>query len=83
MRMATDIGMDCDGEDELVILSVKVVEVIKPQILNHIWVNPAMAVGCLLDKHHGWQAVSISATYPSSLAVILTHPDSMLAWNLS
>lgn len=51
--------MYCDGEDELVVFAVKVVEVVSPDILDVPRVYEAVAVGRRFDEHHGWQIVQV------------------------
>lgn len=57
--MASNIGMYCDREAELVLLSVEVIEVVSPEVFNITRIHPAMRIGCFLDEHHRREVVQI------------------------
>lgn len=59
MRTTGDIRMDGNGKYELVILSIEVVEVVPPEILNVASVDESMAVRRRLDEHHGGKIIDI------------------------
>ncbi len=46
-------------KDELIVLSVEVVEVIAPQVLGVSCINEPVAVGRTLDEHVRWQVIQI------------------------
>jgi hypothetical protein len=56
---AGDIGVDGDGEDRVVVLAVDPVELVAPHLLYVARIDEAVAVGRLLDEHHGRQVVQI------------------------
>jgi len=53
VRSPADVGVYRHGKDKLVVLSVEVVKVIHPNLLNIAWIYPAVRVCTVLDKHHG------------------------------
>ena len=57
--MASDIWMYRDREAELLFLSVKVIEVVSPEVFYIARVHPAMRIGCFLDKHHRREIVQV------------------------
>lgn len=59
VRTTADVGMDRDGEDELIVLAIEVVEMIAPNVLHIARVDESMAIGCLFDEHHWWQIVDV------------------------
>ena len=61
LRVAGDVGVDGDGEDELVVLAVAVVELVAPDVLDVAGVDEAVAVGRRLDEHHRRQVVQVPA----------------------
>lgn len=48
---ARDVGVDGDGEDELVVLAVEVVEVVPPDVLDVAGIDPSVGVCIVLDEH--------------------------------
>jgi hypothetical protein len=54
-----NIRMNRHRKAKLLVIFVKVIEVIHPQLFNDLRVHPAMAVWCLLDEHHGRQIVDV------------------------
>jgi hypothetical protein len=44
-------------KDELVVLPVKVVKVVTPQVFGVSSIDKTMAVGCTLDEHVRWQII--------------------------
>ena len=40
-------------------LAVEVIKVVSPYVLDISRVHPPVAVGAVLDEHHGWQIVDI------------------------
>ncbi len=46
--------MDGDGEDELVVFSVHVVEVVPPDVFDVARIDESMTVWSFFDEHHGW-----------------------------
>ena len=61
MRMTANVRMDSHRKAEFIILPIKVVEMVPPQIFHIPWVNPAVRVWRLLDEHHRWQIIEIPA----------------------
>ena len=59
MWMAADIRMDGHRKAKVVVLSIEIVEMISPQVLNVFWVHPAVGIRSFLDKHHWGQVVKI------------------------
>lgn len=45
LRMPGDIGVDGDGEDELIVLPIAVIELIAPDILHVTGIDKPMTVG--------------------------------------
>ena len=59
VRMAADVRVDGHREAKVVVFPVEIIEMISPQVLNILWVHPAMGIGSFLDKHHRGQVVEI------------------------
>lgn len=59
MRPPTHIRMDRHRERELVILSVEVIEVIHPNLLDIPWIDETVAVRHLLHVHHWRQIIEV------------------------
>lgn len=59
MRSSRNIRMDGNREDKLIILAVKVVKVIPPDIFDIPGIHEPMAVGCLLDVHHRRKVINV------------------------
>ena len=59
MWMTTDVRVDGHREAEIVILPIKEVKMISPQVLNVFWIHPAVGVGGFLDEHHGGEVIKI------------------------
>lgn len=51
VRMAGDVRVHGDGEDEVVVLAVEVVEVVAPELLDCFGVDPAVGLGGAFDEH--------------------------------
>lgn len=49
--MAGDVRVHGDGEDEVVVLAVEVVEVVAPELLDRLRVHPAVGLGRGFDEH--------------------------------
>lgn len=56
MRSTTDIRMNRHRKDELVVLSIEVIEMIHPYRFDISWVHPSMAIGAVFDEPGGRQA---------------------------
>ena len=59
--MAADVGMDRHREAEIVVFPVKVIKVVSPQVLDVLWVHPAVGIGGFFDKHHRGKVVEVPA----------------------
>lgn len=59
MRPARNIRMDRNRKDELVILPIKIVKVIAPDILYITRIHESMTIRRLFDKHHRRQVVEV------------------------
>ena len=59
VRMARDVRVDRHGKAKIVVLPVKEVEVVSPQVLDVLWVYPPVRVGRFLDEHHWGEIVQI------------------------
>lgn len=49
--LITHVRMNCNRKDELVVLSVEVIKMIPPDVLDIAWVDEAMTIWCSLDEH--------------------------------
>ena len=59
MRVSANIRMNRHGIAKVIVLTVKVIEVVPPEILDVFRINPAVRVGRFLDEHHGRQVIEI------------------------
>lgn len=59
MRSTRNIRMDRQRKNKLVMLAVKVIKVVTPNVFHVAGVDEAVAVGRLLDEHHGRQVVEV------------------------
>lgn len=51
VRVAGDVRVHGDGEDEVVVFAVEVVEVVAPELLDGLGVHPAVGLGGAFDEH--------------------------------
>jgi len=51
VRVAGDVRVHGDGEDEVVVFAVEVVEVVAPELLDRLGVHPAVGLRGGFDKH--------------------------------
>lgn len=59
--MPGDVGVDGDGEYEVVVLAIAVVELVAPDVFDVAGVDEAVAVRRGLDEHHRRQVVEVPA----------------------
>jgi hypothetical protein len=73
LRTPGNIRVHGNGKDEFVIFAVAVIELITPKVLDISRVHKAVAVGRILDEHHGWQVIEVPTgrdLYKSSLLAL-------------
>lgn len=73
MRSARYIWMNCHWENKLVVLAIKVVEMIAPDVLDVPSVYITMAVRCFLDEHHRRQVVQIPVRWNLDQTCVSPH----------
>lgn len=56
MWMTADVRMDSYREAKIVVFSIEEIEMISPQILDVLWIHPAVRIGSFLDEHH-WRKI--------------------------
>lgn len=71
MWSARDVRVNGDGEDELIVLPVEVVEVVPPQILGIPSIDEPVTVGRFLDEHVRRQIIQIPVRRNLNQACIL------------
>lgn len=59
MRPPRNIRMNRNRENELIILAVKVIKVIAPDILNISRIHEPMTIGGLFNEHHRRQVIEV------------------------
>lgn len=59
MRPPTNIRMNRNRKDKLIILPVKIIKMIPPNILDIPRIHKPMTIGRTLDKHHWRQIVNV------------------------
>src|SRR5690606_31859377 len=59
LRATRDVRVDRDGKNRVVVFAVDPVELIAPHLLDMAGIDEAMAIGRLLDEHHGRQVIKI------------------------
>lgn len=59
-------------KDELVVLSVEVVEVITPQVLSVACIDETVTIGRALDEHVRWQVIQVPIRRDLDQPCILT-----------
>jgi hypothetical protein len=72
MRSSRHIGVNGHGEDEFVIFAVEIVKMIAPEVLDVARIDPTMAVGRILDEHHGRKVVKVPVGRDFHEASLLT-----------
>jgi len=79
VRSARNVWVACDRENAYLAgvwvvrkLSIEVIEVVSPDILNISRVHPAVAVGTLFDEHHGRQVIDVPASRNLDQASLFT-----------
>src|ERR1700722_1360857 len=61
MRFAGGVWMDYQGKDTIIVMVIKPVELVQPNLPNRLARNPPMAVGKLLHKHSSWSVIKMPA----------------------
>lgn len=59
VRTTRHVGMNCQWKNKVVILAIKVVKMVAPNVLHISCVYKSMAVGSILDEHHRRQIVKV------------------------
>lgn len=57
------VRMGADGEDKLVVFTVKVIKMVAPDVLDVPWIDVAVGVGMGLDEHHRRKIVDVPVAW--------------------